>query len=96
MATWTWWKCDPGSVVYSAGVHVEGGYLYLGDAHAAMGHGELSATGLEMAAESKVTVDVVKGKAVARARESPRDDEIMTASPAVVRWSARSRKRTRG
>ena len=38
----------PGNTVYLP-VFVSGGYLYLGDAHAAMGHGELSASGLEMA-----------------------------------------------
>ena len=45
----------PGSTIFLP-VKVPGGYLYLGDAHAAMGHGELSATGLEMAAWSTVTV----------------------------------------
>ncbi|MEZ6061937.1 MAG: acetamidase/formamidase family protein [Planctomycetaceae bacterium] len=39
----------PGNTVYLP-VFVEGAYLYLGDAHAAMGHGELSASGLEMPA----------------------------------------------
>ncbi len=53
----------PGSTI-SLPVYVEGAYLYLGDAHAAMGHGELSATGLEMAAESVITVDVVKGQSI--------------------------------
>lgn len=49
----------PGSTIYLP-VSVPGGYLYLGDAHAAMGHGELSATGLEMAAHSTVTVNLVQ------------------------------------
>lgn len=49
----------PGSTIYLP-VKVAGGYLYLGDAHAAMGHGELSATGLEMAAYSTVTVEVIR------------------------------------
>jgi len=49
----------PGSTVYLP-VYLPGGYLYLGDAHAAMGHGELSATGLEMAAQSTITVDLVR------------------------------------
>ena len=48
----------PGSTIYLP-VSVPGGYLYLGDAHAAMGHGELSATGLEMAAYSTVNVNLV-------------------------------------
>ena len=51
----------PGNTVYLP-VFVEGGYLYLGDAHAAMGHGELSASGLEMPSETKITVDLIKGK----------------------------------
>ena len=42
-------------------VFVSGGYLFLGDAHAAMGQGELSATGLEMAALTQVSVEVAKG-----------------------------------
>lgn len=50
----------PGNVVYLP-VTFPGGYLYLGDAHAAMGHGELSANGLEMPAESRIKVDLLKG-----------------------------------
>ncbi len=66
----------PGNTLFLP-VFVEGGYLYLGDAHAAMGHGELSATGLEMPAESTITVDLVKGKKIPGPRiESP--TEIMT------------------
>lgn len=68
----------PGNTVYLP-VTVAGGYLYLGDAHAAMGHGELSATGLEMPAESEITVHLKKGAAGQTLRwpriESP--DEIM-------------------
>ncbi len=66
----------PGSTVYLP-VFCEGGLLYLGDAHAAMGHGELSATGLEMPAESTISIDVLKKKKI----DGPRIesyDEIMT------------------
>lgn len=49
----------PGSTLHLP-VYVPGGMLYLGDAHAAMGHGELSANGLEMPARSEITVDLVK------------------------------------
>ena len=49
----------PGSTLHLP-VYVPGGLLYLGDAHAAMGHGELSANGLEMPARSEITVDLVK------------------------------------
>lgn len=48
----------PGSTIYLP-VKVPGGYLYLGDAHAAMGHGELSATGLEMAAYTTISIELV-------------------------------------
>jgi amidase len=66
----------PGNTIYLP-VYVAGGYLYLGDAHAAMGHGELSASGLEMQAETVLTVRVLKNKSLAGPRiESA--DEIMT------------------
>ena len=65
----------PGNTIFLP-VFVPGGYLYLGDAHAAMGHGELSASGLEMPAETTITVDLVKQKKLPGVRiESP--DEIM-------------------
>jgi amidase len=66
----------PGNTVFLP-VFVPGGLLYLGDLHAAMGHGELSATGLEMAGETTITVDLVKHARLPGPRiESP--DEIMT------------------
>jgi len=66
----------PGSTIYLP-VFVEGGFLYLGDAHAAMGHGELSATGLEMASRSTITVHVRKKLPLAMPRiETP--DEIVS------------------
>ena len=65
----------PGNVVRLP-VFVDGAFLYLGDAHAAMGHGELSASGLEMAAETEITVDLVKGQTIPWPRIES-DDEIM-------------------
>ena len=66
----------PGNTIYLP-VFVEGAYLYLGDAHATMGHGELSASGLEMAAHTTITVNVIKHKRIPAPRiESP--SEIMT------------------
>ena len=66
----------PGNIVYLP-VFVPGAYLYLGDAHAAMGHGELSASGLEMPSHTIITVNLVKGKKIAGPRiETP--TEIMT------------------
>ena len=66
----------PGATVVLP-VYVPGGFLYLGDAHAAMGHGELSATGLEMTAETTITVNLRKTQNLPGPRiEAP--DEIMT------------------
>jgi acetamidase/formamidase len=53
----------PGSIIILP-VFVPGAFLYLGDAHAAMGHGELSATGLEMPAETTITVDLLQGRRI--------------------------------
>ncbi|MCO6457149.1 MAG: acetamidase/formamidase family protein [Pirellulaceae bacterium] len=66
----------PGNTVVLP-VFVPGGLLYLGDAHAAMGYGELSASGLEMPAESTIAVELRKNQRLAGPRiESP--DELMT------------------
>jgi amidase len=66
----------PGNTVVLP-VFVAGGYLYLGDAHAAMGHGEVSASGLEIAAETVITVNLRKGQRISLPRvESP--SEVMT------------------
>jgi amidase len=69
-------EIGPGSTVFLP-VFVPGGYLYLGDAHAAQGHGELSATGLEMAARTTITVDVVRDAPIAGVRVETAD-QIMT------------------
>jgi amidase len=64
-----------GNTVYLP-VYIDGAFLYLGDAHAAMGHGELTASGLEMPSETTITVNLVKNKRIAWPRiESP--TEIM-------------------
>jgi acetamidase/formamidase len=66
----------PGNTVYLP-VFIPGSHLYIGDAHAAMGHGELSATGLEMPAETILSVNLLKGRRIPGPRiESP--TEIMT------------------
>lgn len=69
----------PGNTVYLP-VFVQGGFLYLGDAHAAMGHGELSATGLEMASESTITVDLLKNKSIVGPRIESADELIAVAT----------------
>lgn len=72
----------PGSRVMLP-VFVDGGWLYLGDAHAAMGHGELSATALEMASETIVTVDLLPGKQLTGPRIELPDEiaAVATGSP---------------
>jgi acetamidase/formamidase len=56
-------EVSPPNAVYLP-VYVPGALLYVGDAHAAMGHGELSASGLEMPAESTLTIELVKSKRI--------------------------------
>lgn len=72
----------PGSRVILP-VFVDGGWLYLGDAHAAMGHGELSATALEMASETVITVDLLAGKQLTGPRIELADEiaAVATGSP---------------
>ncbi len=66
----------PGNTVYLP-VFVDGAFLYLGDAHATMGHGELSASGLEMPAHTTITVSLIRDRPIPAPRiESP--EEIMT------------------
>jgi acetamidase/formamidase len=69
----------PGNTVYLP-VTVPGAYLYLGDAHAAMGDGELSASGLEMPSETTITVDLIKDKKLAGPRIESDDELISIAS----------------
>lgn len=70
----------PGNTVLLP-VFVPGGWLYLGDAHAAQGHGELSATGLEMPARTTIRVELLKEKRLVGPRiESP--EELMAVAVA--------------
>jgi acetamidase/formamidase len=68
----------PGSTIFLP-VFVKDALFYMGDLHAAMGHGELSATGLEMAGETTVTIGLVKDKKLAWPRVETAT-EIMTIS----------------
>ncbi|WP_017470461.1 acetamidase/formamidase family protein [Amphibacillus jilinensis] len=45
-------------------VQVEGGLFALGDLHAAMGDGEISVTGVEIAGEVTVTLELIKAKSI--------------------------------
>ncbi|MCA9168479.1 MAG: acetamidase/formamidase family protein [Planctomycetales bacterium] len=69
----------PGSVVYLP-VEVDGAYLYLGDAHAAMGHGELGASGLEMPASTVLRVELIKHKLTKHVRIETTDELVATAT----------------
>lgn len=69
----------PGSTLHLP-VFVPGGYLYLGDVHAAMGHGELSATGLETPAESRITVDLIRDRSIPSPRIVTPDELVAVAT----------------
>lgn len=80
----------PGATLYLP-VFVPGALLYLGDAHAAMGHGELSASGLEMPAETEITVDVVKGQTIPAPRlETPTELIAISAAAPMERAIAQA------
>jgi len=59
-------------------VFVPGGLLGLGDVHAAMGDGEITITALEICAEVRVRVDLVKGAGIRRPRIECADSWITT------------------
>lgn len=61
-------------------VHVPGALLALGDVHAAMGDGEVSGTGIEIAAEVTIRVDLAPGAAPARPWLETAADWITTGS----------------
>jgi len=55
-------------------VSVPGALFFLGDVHAAQGDGEIAGTGIETAAEVRVTLKVVKGKTLLWPRGVTADD----------------------
>jgi acetamidase/formamidase len=75
-----------------------GALLYLGDAHALQGDGEISQYALETSMEVEFTVDVVRGKSIATPRvESPTqimalgqagslDDALRSATAGLTQW----------
>lgn len=69
----------PASTIYLP-VFVPGGMLYLGDAHAAMGHGELSASGLEMPASTVLTIHLVKQRTLSSVRIETAAEIMTTAT----------------
>ena len=62
--------------------------LLRNDAHAAMGHGELSASGLEMPAESLIRVELRKGKKVETPRIETADEILCVATGCPMERSA--------
>jgi amidase len=72
-------ETGPGATLFLP-VFVPGALLYLGDAHAAMGHGELSGSGLEMPAETEITVDVLRGQTIPAPRIETADEIIAISS----------------
>jgi amidase len=61
-------------------VHVPGALLAIGDVHASMGDGEVSGTGIEIAGEVTVRVDLVPGAAPARPWIETDEEWITTGS----------------
>lgn len=57
-------------------VHTEGALFALGDMHAAMGDGEVSGAGVEVAGTATVTIDVIKGEKIAQPMLE--NDEVFT------------------
>lgn len=69
----------PGATVYLP-VFIEGAYLYLGDVHAAQGHGELCGSGLEMPSHTTITVNLVSGRTIPAPRIESSTELIAIAS----------------
>jgi amidase len=65
-------------------VHVHGALLAIGDVHASMGDGEVSGTGVEIAGEVTVRVDLVPGAASTRPWIETADDWVTTGSGATL------------
>jgi amidase len=61
-------------------IHVPGALLAIGDVHASMGDGEVSGTGVEIAGEVTVRVDLIPGAAPARPWIETAEDWITTGS----------------
>ena len=86
-----------GSTVYLP-VFVPGALLFVGDAHAAQGDGELTGNALETSMDVEFTVDVIKGRATAGPRAENSDylmssgignsltDALQLATTQLVEW----------
>jgi amidase len=90
-------EASAGNTLYLP-VSVPGALLFLGDAHAAMGDGEIAGTAVEVAAHIRLTVDVIKKKSIAWPRfenadyimgvgiSRPLDDAVRIAFTELVHW----------
>lgn len=90
-------EASAGNTLYLP-VSVPGALLFLGDAHAAMGDGEIAGTAIEISARVRLTVDVIKHKAIAWPRFEnpdyimaagiyrPLDDALRIAFTELVHW----------
>lgn len=79
-------------------VAVDGALLYLGDAHATQGDGEISGTGIEISSEIELTVEVQKGRTInwprgenethifAMGNARPLDQALQHATTEMTRW----------
>ena len=86
-----------GSTVYLPVVN-PGALLYLGDAHAAMGDGEIAGSAVEISARVRVQADVIKGKTIHWPRFEnddylmavgiyrPLDDALRIAFTELINW----------
>lgn len=72
-----------GSRVYLP-VRQRGALLAMGDCHAAMGDGELCGSGLEVAGEAIIQIDVIEGKATEWPMVDTRDSTMVVASAGTL------------
>lgn len=90
-------EAGPGNTLYLP-VNVPGALLFMGDAHAAMGDGEIAGTAIEVSAHIRLTVSVIRHKTIAWPRFEnadyimgvgiyrPLDDALRIAFTELVRW----------
>ena len=89
----------PGAVLYFP-VHHQGGYLYLGDCHAAQGDGELCGVAVEIASTTTIQIDLIQRWKIAWPRLEndrcimtigsgrPMEDAVRIAYRELVLWLA--------
>ena len=78
----------PGAILYFP-VHVKGGFLYVGDCHAAQGDGELSGVAIEQRATVTMQIDVIKGWSFAWPRLETKDFVMTIGSARPLEDAAR-------